>query len=210
MSKSSWLHSKAKKIVKSNEVREMKAISRREAQKVLLNLSEIKYHNTTNTGAVDYAGMCYDLSAVAQGDTDITRDGDALLPTSLDIGLMINGETHSGVYRLIIFRWFNNDSPTPSLILNTVSSSYSTVSPYYHDYKQKFNILLDRSFKVSNNGNEIEQFKKRLVLAKSKQIQYVAGSTTGTNKIWALVISDGVLAGTPDMYLYTQMKYRDF
>lgn len=210
MSNKSWLHSKARKLVRDNEKREMRAVSRKVATQTLLRYSEIKYHNTQYTGGIDNNGIIYDLSAVGQGDTDITRDGDRMMPTSLDVAFMVNGEANSGISRLIIFRWFNNDTPTPSLILNTVGSSYSTVSPYYHDYKDKFNILLDRSFIVSNNGKEIAQFKKRLVLAKTKQIQFVAGSTAGTNKIFALVIGDGILAGTPDTYLYSQMKYRDF
>lgn len=205
-----WLHWKAKKLVRDEESRQVRKIARNEAEKVILRDSEIKYHNTQYDGGIDNAGIIYDLSAVAQGDTDITRDGDRLMPTTMDLAFLLNGETHSGVSRLIVFRWFNNDTPTPSLILNTTGTSYSTVSPYYHDYKDKFNILLDKSLVVSNNGKEIAQYKKRLYLAKTKQIQYVAGSTTGTNKLFALVIGDGILAGTPDSYLYTHMRYRDF
>lgn len=190
-------------------VRTAEQIARRIAHRVVNQGAEHKYHDKQSSTTADFNGLIVDVSAVAQGDTDITRDGDKLMPTSLEVGFNLIGETYSGICRLVVFRWKEASIPLVSEIFQGSGGAYATIQPFDHDERSRFEVLADKRYSVSNNGGtEIVTTRFRLKLAK-KRIEFIGGSTTGRNKIYVIMISDRSLVTSPGTFLMTRLNYTD-
>lgn len=195
---------------KTKTTKSVKKIARQEATKVVMKLSETKYHDRQFALGADFNGAVIDLSSIGQGDTDVTRDGDKILPVTLEVGFNVVGETYSGIVRLIIFRWIKDSIPVPGDIMDSLGGSYATISPYQHDLRKNFQVLKDKTYTVSNNGGtELRSDQYILKMAK-KTIEYYQGGVTAKNKIYALMVGDRALATSPGMFLMTRLNYKDF
>lgn len=195
---------KGKELVSKKEVKQMIKSENAKAR-------ELKFYNVNSSysALLSYSGVIEDISAMARGDSDSNRDGDRCLPISLDLSYVVYGETYSSVYRCIIFRWLENSTPTVGDILLSSGSGYSVTSGYQHDQRGLFNILYDKTHTVSNNGgSELVHVKKHLKMAK-KQIDYTAGTTSGSNKIYMLGLTDRSLATSATVAYTTRLNYTD-
>lgn len=200
----------ARKPNKAPKRKALRKIIRQEATSTLMKLSETKYHDKDYALGADLNGAIVDLSSIGQGSTDVTRDGDKALPTSLFVGFSVIGETYSGIVRMIIFRWIDTGIPTPGNICEGLGGNYATISPFVHDLRGNFQVLRDKHYRVSNNGgSEIVTDVFTMKLAK-KTLQYYQGGVSARNKIYALLITDRSLATSPNIYLTTRMNYKDF
>lgn len=195
---------KSKNCVSKKEVKQMIKSENAKAR-------ELKFYNVDSSysALLSYSGVVEDISAMARGDSDSNRDGDRCLPISLDLSYVIYGETYSSVYRMIVFRWLENTTPTVADILLSSGSGYSVTSGYQHDQRGLFNILYDKTHTVSNNGgSELVHVKRHLKMAK-KQIDYSAGGTTGSNKIYVLGITDRSLATSATVAYISRLNFTD-
>lgn len=199
----------------SKKVLDIRKISSQVAREVVRRedrkTSEIKHYDYGYLPTVSYAGDIQALTPVTQGDTDVTRDGDRLMPIKLSVKWLINGETYSGLIRVIIFRWNDFSIPTVDDILQSTGSSYSVVSPYVRDKKSNFQVLQDRVYSVSNNGGvEVRTGSYTSKKLAKKQIEYVGGTATSAkNSFYSLILSDRVLASSPTMTAFTSLQYTD-
>jgi len=120
----------------------------------------------------------------------------------------------SNVFRFIVFRWkpfFGSIAPTPNLILQLVGSSNTFHSPYNHDNRDQFEVLLDRQFQtVLGESNNTINFLKTLKLAKTKPLQWNAGSTTSvSNGLYFLLASDSGVLPNPTATFYFRVNFTD-
>lgn len=172
---------------------------------------EMKYNNsnTVFSSLVSYNGSLEDLTNIVRGDADTNRDGDRLLPISLRFSYVLYGETYSSVFRILIFRWKPDSVPTVGDVLFTTGSGYAVTCDYQHDQRNQFEILYDKKHTVSNNGgSELVVVTKSLKMAK-KQVDYTAGGTSGSNKIWAIAISDRSLATSGTIAMTYRLNFTD-
>jgi len=172
---------------------------------------EHKYYDLADTlASLSSTATILDVSAVPQGDTDRTRDGDRISPISISLHYYINGETYSGIVRVMMFRWLPNsvtDTPGASELFH--APSQIIISPFVHDQRGQFNVLYDKTHVVCNNGgSEISVVNKTVKLAR-KQIDYSNSGVEGSCKLYLLFVTDRVLATSPYGYVRTRLNYTD-
>lgn len=195
-----------------------KNLSRRDKnnlKRALVTLGEKKYYPVANAGtAVGSSGLYVDLVAMAQGDSDTTRDGDQLTIRSLECNWswsMESGGDFTNIGRLIIFQWFSTEDPTAAVtnvLLNAVTSV--ELSPYNHDLRYEFRILLDITDAMSIVGPGCFHHRKYITKGfKDRKVQFTAGTTVGTNKLYALAISDSSVAIHPTFSYSFKLNYAD-
>lgn len=176
------------------------SIAKKAAVKVVKAIPEKHYFDTVINSTIDSTGSIFDLSAIPQGDTDSSREGDRVRISSIQWrGQAYNADT-SNVMRFIFFQWLEDDgidTPQTSEILQAVviGQPYGVYGPYAKDYAgYKFAVIHDQTLCTSQNGDANNIFTFNMPYAKRKKlspnIQFVAGTTSGTNKLYLMVISD--------------------
>lgn len=198
---------------------------RRIAGRVMNSLQEHKYLDfkfLANT--YSWNGSTFSLSDMNQSagnSTDTTRIGDQITPTSfyVDLDAIWSSASDINCVRFILFRWHSFDAathgivPTPSMILQFTSSDGASVhSPLIHDSRPGYTCLYDKTIYLDGAQAKHKPIKFKLRLAKTKPIQYYAGSTEGRNKIWGMFITDqdpGTPANLPQVRGYTRLNYVD-
>jgi hypothetical protein len=188
-------------------------VQRSEIKKLISAQQEHKFFEIRNAFGVTYAGTVTSLSDVPQGDTDSTRDADTLMPTSLVMRFgMTVGDT-TNFFRVIIFRWHSALSvPTVVQVLQNASSSTGGVySDFNHDLRSNFQVLFDKTFTLGTTAvtsNQVVFFNKTLKMAR-KPIQYTSGSTSGSDKIYFLAISDSAAIPNPTWNYAFRLNFTD-
>ena len=115
-----------------------------------------KRHQITWSDLTPQAGQITDITQVAQGQTDSTRIGDSLNAASIQLRGRVNYGTvgsGEGIFRLIVFQWFDTSTPVASEILNPGTVVGETTTDMYNtDMGNRFKIYMDKSYDVSANG----------------------------------------------------------
>lgn len=202
---------------------------RRQVKNLIKNRQELKYWiapqingaNVTSTLGIN------DISAVAQGDTDTTRDGDRLQWCgTMDIRLNLVGAfgvtgDNYNTYRFIVLQWHPSSVPTVGDILLTgPSTAIDVYSQYNHDQRQQYKILLDKTFTTvgfltgtsTAQSNFVRNLRFLINLNRKKVAkfaQFSGGGTTGTNKFYYILGSDSGTTSHPSYSLSTKIFFRD-
>jgi hypothetical protein len=176
---------------------------------VVGNKMELKYFLFSYANNVSWSGVVMSVSDVTQGDSDTTRDGDRLLPKDLSLrGTWVISDT-TNVCRVILFRWLPSSTPAVSDIVtsNYVGTTAAAFSPLTHDTRQQYKILADQIC-ILDVSHTVRLLNWNLKLP-PQPIQYVAGTTTGSNKLYILVITDSGAASHPGANFALKLTYTD-
>lgn len=177
---------------------------------------EKKYFNGTYTTALTATGDVINLTAIAQGDTGLTRDGNDITLRSIRLlGRMQLTATSAGTvdgsvtqcYRLIIFQdkqQVGDADPavTDVLLTASIDSVYN-----YPAVKDRFKILEDQLFTVGKGANRTQYGNGDIldvnphnlwVFPTIKKAMYNGANATDQQKasVYMLLISDA-LVGLP-------------
>lgn len=183
--------------------------SKRNLKRALVTLGEKKYFLTQNTISQGDVSTVTSISDVLQGDTDTTRDGDQLTVRSVEIDWIWAAADAYNITRVIIFQWFPSGAPTAGDIL-LLSVTLPYISPYNHDQRFKYKILMDVREVVSTlSGNYAVVRRKYLLGGYRRKIQYEAAGTTGVNKLYILTVSDSSLAVHPGVTYVAKLNFSD-
>jgi len=175
-----------------------------------------EYQQTAQTTPVQLA-----LSAIPQGSTDSTRDGDQVNLKSLWIKFhtYIQGiggtNDFTDLVRLIVIRWHpmsTSTSPVPGNYLQDLSVAQSpTMSPFTWDNRKDYTVLIDETFSLSGNGPSDVNFVKKISWrVPGLPAHFTAGSTTLQSEgLFAFVASDSLVATHPLFDLYSRVVYCD-
>lgn len=176
--------------------------------------TELKYFDVATSGAtnVDWTGLFHNLCIPAQGDTDVTRDGDKLNMKKLRLRCsIVQGDSYNNI-RIIIFRWKqNNISVTPSasyLISPYQGTAMSPVAPYNWDTKDNTQILYDRVYTVDTSYPQ-RMVKINLNLSKLPKVAFDSGTTGGNNHLYMFIVSDSSAATHPTYNLLSRVSFTD-
>lgn len=189
-------------------------VAKAAAEKAISRRAESKFFNHYQyLGTLDSNGYIMDISAVAVGTSDSQRNGDKITPTGLYVEhyCLAAGNTvftaGSGLYRVIVFRWRPDSIPTPTDILQVVGT-YGVISKYNHDQRKQFNVLSDTSHAVTA---AYTPHMKKYIKLPPKQIAYNGGATTGSNRLYILLVNDdNVITGSPPQpVVTTRLLYQD-
>lgn len=183
-------------------------IANRQATKRL----EKKYHLVGSSQDIDYSGSVFALSTITQGDTDLTRDGDSLYLRSINLKgcCQLDVLATSAIVRIMVVQWFDDSTPAVSDIL---SGSYlGTVnapsSSYFHDQRNKFRVLYDRRVLLNDGNTECQIFDTKYLKPSKRKIHFTAGTTTGSNKLWLVAVSDSI-SNLPTMNYVSRITFND-
>lgn len=182
---------------------------------------ELKYFDQIYVAAsLNYVPQIHQISAVPQGNTDITRNGDRLKMYKVYFrGDVTNfsADPYNRI-RLIMFQWFPATLPTSgSILLPGLSGVVDWASHYAHDTRQEYRILYDRTYKMVGNASaattpntvaSVVQFKG-IVRVPRKQLQYQAGTTVGTNQVYLMVFSDSTAIPNPGFNICYKCTFTD-
>lgn len=168
---------------------------------------EEKYFLTDLSGTVS-TGDILAITSIPQGDTDLTRDGDAININRLDILGSILGSDVNNLVRLVVFRW--NEATVPALAdVFESPSTYGVHSPMKHDTRNLYHVLYDKLFSfIPDSGSYQHVMQMRLSVPK-QQVRFVAAGTTGSNKLYVGIISDSVAVPNPEYRIVTKIWFHD-
>lgn len=150
---------------------------------------ELKHSNHSFSGTVDQAGTIQSLSTVQEGDTNNSREGNVIYPTSskIRLNMEMNSAVTTTLVRIIVFKWLvGGNTPTVTDILQ--SAAVNSFKSEANRYNSK--ILYDRTHQL-NEGASI----KKMVYIKNKFRNYLMAFPEGTtqankNSIYILILSD--------------------
>jgi hypothetical protein len=161
------------------------------------------------------------ISAVPQGSTDSTRDGDQINLQSLWIKfetyLQGTGGTNdfTDQVRLMVYRYHPMSTaaaPVPATVLQDLSVAQSaTMTPTTWDNRKDYTVLIDETFNLSGNGpSDIGRVFKLVWKTPGIPAHFSAGSTTlQTNGLFAMIMSDSLVATHPAFNFYSRLVYSD-
>lgn len=199
-------------------------VAKQVVKQQLKKAEEIKYHVTNNNLFINQvaAGVLHDLSITSQGASDIQRIGDKIRLKSLNINYDIRAVASETYVRVMVIQWREDSTtstPTLSSVLQTPAYSGGQIEPILstlqHDGVKmgKFTVLYDRVHNLKFNA-QFGQPEKQIVNKKislkyaAKHLQYLNGTSAGTNKLYMLMTSSDPL-NNADMRLHTKLTYTD-
>lgn len=196
------------------------------ARKVIqvLNQREEKKYFGLNTSAFAPAGggttTTVALTEIGQGDTDITRDGDQIYVTSIQLRYnYIIDPAWTGVnyVRVILYQWIDaiaaaTAPAAQAILLNVSTNREAVISAYNHDTRYNYRILYDKVHQVGIGGSSVspQTFHDEVMITKgfNRKIQYEASTTAGTNKFYLMVTS--FATANPGLLTYmTKVNFKD-
>lgn len=193
-----------------------------QVKRLIRNVQELKYFEGSSQNAdISTSPAILDISAVSQGDTDTTRDGDRLQWVGkIDFRYSLDIADATNIIRVMIFQWKPNSSPAAgSLFLNGPTGAVDVWSNYGHDHRQEYTILYDKTYSLVGNGgaatvptttsSQIVRFVRISLKRIAKMAQFTAGTTAGTNKLYLYLISDSALVGNPTITFSAKVFFRD-
>lgn len=169
---------------------------------------EHKYFTTGFSSGIG-TGNIQSLTDVPQGDTDLTRDGDALIPLRLDVAFNVVAGDNTNLMRVIIFRWHASSTPAISAIIQGPGAVDSPLSPTTHDTRSEYTIYYDRLFNLVLDSSVEQQVEMCTLNLPRKEMRFQAAGTTGTDKIYLIVLSDSLAAPFPSFQGYFKFWFTD-
>ncbi len=135
-----------------------------------------------HNGLVGTTGAVVCLTAMAQGDTSITREGLQIQPRSIEVKLTVyqNASATGSLHRLIIFRDLEQHGTEPT-VANLLESDGIASFPE-HDTRPRFKILRDIvTTHVTGADNQDAFYKFYLKFGKKSRIWYSGPSAVDAN-----------------------------
>lgn len=173
-----------------------KALSGVKYIKTMIN-AEKKYHDVTfvNIG-MNNSGAIYSLSAIAQGDTSVQREGKSLLCNSIFVrgSVNVNGSANSNVVRLMVIRDTMNTGTLPVVtdVLDYSGTVLAPMAPISRTKAGRFSVLWSQTFTMSLAGNQVQLFKKYIKV--DKHVKYTGPLATDEYKGQLFLLA---IASTP-------------
>lgn len=159
---------------------------------------------------ISLGGLLIPLADINQGDSDSTRNGDAVSLKKLEINFGFYAATQANACRLLVFQWFplTTDGPGLASLLFNTGTAYTVFSNYQQDTYQSYQILYDEIFSVSPT-EALRVGRCVMDTFARRSIQYTAGTITGTSKLYAYVISDDGVTPYPTFSCHSKLTYTD-
>lgn len=159
--------------------------------------AETQLHHTDNAAVaeeIDTTGIVVEnLTAIAQGDTDLLRTGDEVRPRRVEFNYFLQCKSTSigpDLCRVILFQYKENSAialPTKSTIIQSTATA-NPLQPYNNDHLPAYKILYDHTVSLDDFSNSKSIYQRRVVIPESKllkKITYQGGaSTEGFNNIY--------------------------
>lgn len=195
--------------------KKLNKVQKKQVKRLITGSQELKAKDDSVNTTADNAGSLTYFNLPAQGDGLSERSGDQIQLKKLMFRFHITGADTTNIFRVIIFRWSQNNAlganvPVTTDILQTanVMSFYN----YTNEHDTKVRILYDKTITLSVTGDtEVDLIKGSLYGTRlgRKIIDFNAATTLGTNQIYMLMISDSAGIPHPSIKGYWRIEYTD-
>lgn len=208
---------KARKVLKVQVVKKepsLNSVQKREVKQLAAIPKELNAIDTTFLQSIDANGTVTKLVMPAQGDGVSERNGDKIWLKRIRVKLAILNADTTNVFRLILFRWTQDNSIPANVPLSIdVLQGLNALQQYNFTHKQanQVHIIYDRLLPLSTNGNPIRVIDQVLYGKRlgKKKIIFDAAIVSGTDQIYVLAMSDSVAAPHPNMAGFIRVEYTD-
>jgi hypothetical protein len=173
--------------------------------------TEDKMFDSTQSTAPDTSGIVIGLSFIRQGTAWNQRIGNSirLLKWVFRASLKSHPTPVTTTARMIVFSDMNNNGVFPSVA--EVLEAANPWSPYQHSFLQRFAVLSDRMFPISQQGDP--NFAVEIEEPTNFHVYYEGDSGTNSmyrnNNLFILLISDQPGATAPVWTSYSRLHYVD-
>lgn len=175
---------------------------------------ETKYFEFATTGqTVGYTGVTVDCMAIPQGVGDLNRVGDKIRLRGIKFNFIISNTINSNLRVMLVQCKQNTQLVTPAvnqlLVPTTLGTINAPIAQRLHDYQNLFNVIYDKVYTVCPVTNPmIHQRKTINIKYARKEVSFYSGGTTGSNKIYLMLVSDQV-ATFPTIQYQLRFYYDD-
>lgn len=177
----------------------------------LVNVEE-KYFDTSSTGqTADYDGTLHYLFQPAQGDGDVSRDGDSckILTSAIRFTCTAHASIDTWI-RVIVFWDKQNTISTGADLLETTGSSAAVYS--WRDYDKRFHakVLFDQRYLLTTDEVGGTQYvTKDLNFNIGKHCQFEAGTTTPNTGVLKIMFISDQQTNIPGYSFYARTIFVD-
>lgn len=171
-----------------------------------------EYKFLDNSGQVNPSSTGQVISGnglIAQGDTDITRDGNSIKVTSWlhRITLEKNASATSTRFRIILFSDVSSAGAVPAV--TDLLQTASVISPLNRVNGSRFHVLQDKTCVLdTDTPQKVFEFYKKM----QHHIKYLDGTANttslGQGSLYVLILSNEA-TNTPTMNYYSRMRFLD-
>lgn len=186
--------------------------------------AEYKYTDFTHNTTLGTSISTTCLTTMAQGNTDITRNGDSIMMkyNYLKGYCVYNSAANASQrIRVCIVRDMNNSTTAPTLakLFATTGAGLVEVAPHNKDYTEQYKVLYDKLFYV-DASRPVAHFKyyKKFLMGKDKQGRPIksahctfsgaADTDLGKGHLWLCQFSSHGL-NSPTVVWYNRFGYVD-
>lgn len=183
--------------------------------KAIRRIGESHHYDITATRTPTSAAATVDkLSAIPQGDTDITRSADRCDPRHLRISFSLDGDTSfandTEYVRLLVVKCKRDDATDAPTVAKVLETS-SVWSMYNWDDRKDFVVLYDKLIKLAKSALREDFSRKGMISIKANKLgklQYDNTATTGQNQLYLIALTTETTNG-PTLRYYSRIIFKD-
>lgn len=191
------------------DIKEAKRLARR-AIRQYSQRSEIKRYDDNFDSSLPAAGKVVDMTAIAQGDSALTRDGDTLWCRGLTIrgAILQNASSNFSLVRVMVVRGLQNAGSAYAIL--DVLETADPLSSYNWEQRKAYKVLKDEVINLSPNysgGNKIREFETYVPL-NFKTIYTTGGTGVEDGGVYIMFISDEA-TNLHTLHYHARLTYND-
>lgn len=198
------------KITSANPSLRKQVMNVKKTVKEIQSKEELKYLDTLlNNSTINTTATLTLLNGMTLGDTVSSRDGDSIVPTSIQFRARFS-HSQNGLTDLVVRHMIfwdaqpNGAAPTVGDVLDQATITNAVDAPYKRQYQKRFKIVYDKTFVSSPNmadpANATTQVLQKITWKKAKKalnrmVKYRNAQNTGvitdlaTNSLYSLWVT---------------------
>lgn len=155
-------------------------------------------------------------NALSQGDAAIDNyTGYRIKPVRLQLNCSVSTDQTFSTVRLMVFRWKDSSTPSPSGVLDAIGSGWASHSNVFWPNTGKVAVLFDHMLALKprvSSGYDNQEFRIDLDLSNQPTI-YLPQGTTGAspqlNGLYVIMASDDLIANFPAFVWRSRLTFTD-
>lgn len=198
------------KVVSRGKLRPLNPVQKKQVKNILLGQVDVKQNIGTINTTTSIVPTFSAFANVGQGDTSLLRQGDQIIPMSIDGWLEFVAGDATNTCRFIIFQFLlDNLASTPSQSEMLAYASYPSLAAANLLYRQKYHIVYDSGVLAvsANDENGVRRIKVRA--HKLRKIFFNGTLTSGKNILYVMHCSDSSAVTHPTVRAELRTVFKD-
>jgi len=187
---------------------------RSQIKRELRKAIEAKKLDTLVDQTIDWTGTVIDLTSIDHRVAEGQRIGDTVTPSSLDIRWQLTHGDNENALRVLLIQWHQDTQvflPGVSSVLEGLTLN-ATTAPFAHYNKNNrtdFRVIKDFTLKTGISASTRTQIGRINLTKAVRPVNFNGQLTSGTDKIYLMLVSDSGAATHPGVIFNCRLNYRD-